>query len=130
MTNYPGDPRTSVKGKALAKQVLAEEPWCVYCGAPATQADHIVPLAAGGEHVRENMQGTCAPCNQSKGHRRAPKTRTIKPTKVLSEGPQQRAGGCLDGTHGHLVKDSGRAPKPNTNPSEASVIVTHGAWYA
>lgn len=41
---------------------------CVLCETePATQRDHIVPLALGGLHTPGNIQYTCAPCNQSKG---------------------------------------------------------------
>jgi 5-methylcytosine-specific restriction endonuclease McrA len=31
--------------------------------------DHIVPLAAGGEHVPENLAVACRPCNASKKDR-------------------------------------------------------------
>lgn len=33
--------------------------------------DHIVPLAAGGEHSRANGAVSCAPCNFRKGARAA-----------------------------------------------------------
>jgi 5-methylcytosine-specific restriction endonuclease McrA len=40
---------------------------CVYCGAPYEHADHIQPLALGGEHSRANLLPACADCNLSKG---------------------------------------------------------------
>ncbi len=38
---------------------LAENPFCVVCGEPATDADHIVPRAQGGTDARENLQAMC-----------------------------------------------------------------------
>jgi len=50
--------------RALSKQVLAEEPWC-YCGARATQADHILSLKERPDLglVRSNLVGRCGPCH-------------------------------------------------------------------
>ena len=39
---------------------------CVYCGQPATQLDHIIPLARGGEHRIGNLAAACQACNLSK----------------------------------------------------------------
>lgn len=46
---------------------------CAYCGAPATELDHIVPLRprAGepaGRHVRENLAPACCDCNRQKSN--------------------------------------------------------------
>jgi 5-methylcytosine-specific restriction endonuclease McrA len=43
---------------------------CALCGINCRslfEVDHIVPLAAGGEHVKENLQILCPPCNRKKG---------------------------------------------------------------
>jgi 5-methylcytosine-specific restriction enzyme A len=53
----------------IRKQVLADEPYCYLCGAPATQADHVVPRIKGGRNERENYRGACGPCNARKGER-------------------------------------------------------------
>ena len=42
---------------------------CSYCGCPADQADHVVPLAADGENHWENLTGACGRCNRSKSDR-------------------------------------------------------------
>jgi 5-methylcytosine-specific restriction endonuclease McrA len=42
---------------------------CAYCGAPARDGDHVVPLARGGLHCRDNLVPACSPCNKSKGSR-------------------------------------------------------------
>lgn len=52
--------------------LLANDPPCVYCGQPATQADHIVPVALGGTHHAANLAPACAHCNASKKDRPAP----------------------------------------------------------
>ncbi len=39
---------------------------CVYCGAPAEEADHLMPLARGGLHCTENLVPACQHCNRRK----------------------------------------------------------------
>lgn len=39
---------------------------CVYCGAPATSADHICPLVRGGCEIETNLVPACGHCNSSK----------------------------------------------------------------
>jgi len=40
---------------------------CVFCGKPATQADHSIPRSRGGDTTPQNLQPTCRSCNQQKG---------------------------------------------------------------
>lgn len=44
---------------------------CKICGEPANpfmfHIDHIIPIAAGGEHTRDNVQTSHPSCNMSKG---------------------------------------------------------------
>jgi 5-methylcytosine-specific restriction endonuclease McrA len=42
---------------------------CVYCAAPATSIDHVVPRSRGGEHVWENVVSCCRRCNHAKADR-------------------------------------------------------------
>jgi 5-methylcytosine-specific restriction endonuclease McrA len=42
---------------------------CVYCGAPATSLDHVVPRSRGGLHVWENVVSACRRCNHLKADR-------------------------------------------------------------
>jgi 5-methylcytosine-specific restriction endonuclease McrA len=52
------------------KGVLARDGHrCVYCSAPATSLDHVVPRSRGGEHVWENVVAACGRCNHVKGDR-------------------------------------------------------------
>lgn len=53
--------------RALALRVVAEEPVCA-CGAPSTQAGHIVAKAYGGRYERSNLKGQCWPCNLRQIH--------------------------------------------------------------
>jgi 5-methylcytosine-specific restriction endonuclease McrA len=40
---------------------------CVYCLGPATETDHVVPLATGGAHHPDNIVSACSECNLAKG---------------------------------------------------------------
>lgn len=42
---------------------------CVYCGAPATSLDHVVPKSRGGAHTWENVVSACSRCNHIKADR-------------------------------------------------------------
>jgi 5-methylcytosine-specific restriction endonuclease McrA len=42
---------------------------CVYCHAPATSLDHVVPRSRGGDHVWENVVSCCRRCNHAKADR-------------------------------------------------------------
>ena len=48
--------------------VLREEPVCRICRSKlSAEADHIVPIAAGGGRLdRKNLQGLCKPCHSHK----------------------------------------------------------------
>jgi hypothetical protein len=37
---------------------------CVYCGAPATEVDHVIPFADGGPSTMSNCVASCRPCNR------------------------------------------------------------------
>lgn len=56
--------------RAFHRAVLAREPNCRQCGAPATQADHIIPVSQGGTNdPRTNGQGLCDQCHAHKTKR-------------------------------------------------------------
>jgi 5-methylcytosine-specific restriction endonuclease McrA len=40
---------------------------CVWCGAPATQADHVLAVAKGGTSAVENLVASCGRCNHLRG---------------------------------------------------------------
>lgn len=41
---------------------------CQWCGDPATQVDHVVPLIEGGERLApSNLVASCLPCNARRG---------------------------------------------------------------
>jgi 5-methylcytosine-specific restriction protein A len=76
-------PVTRIRGRALqrARELLfAEQPLCVICLAhgierAATVRDHIIPLAEGGEDIRDNTQALCKQCNDTKGLQEAKRGR-------------------------------------------------------
>jgi 5-methylcytosine-specific restriction endonuclease McrA len=59
--------RSEVRGYA---SILRHDP-CSYCGGSAGCADHIEPLASGGEHSSDNLTAACRRCNARK------RTRTL-----------------------------------------------------
>ena len=53
--------------KVLRRQVAQMDVVCRWCmSAPATTADHIVPLSLGGRNTALNMVGSCSSCNEAK----------------------------------------------------------------
>ena len=42
---------------------------CVYCTAPATSLDHVVPRSRGGPHSWDNVVSACSRCNHVKADR-------------------------------------------------------------
>ena len=64
-----GDPRDNRSYKARRLQVLQANNWsCYYCGQDATQVDHVIPIANGGDPMSlDNLVAACKRCNLSKG---------------------------------------------------------------
>jgi 5-methylcytosine-specific restriction endonuclease McrA len=42
---------------------------CVYCSAPATSIDHVIPRSRGGAHTWDNVVSCCRRCNHAKADR-------------------------------------------------------------
>ena len=42
---------------------------CVYCGAKATEIDHVIPKAKGGTNSSYNLVASCKSCNQMKSNK-------------------------------------------------------------
>lgn len=53
----------SVSWRQLRAQVLAAEPRCRFCAAPATDVDHIVPRSRAGADERSNLRPLCHECH-------------------------------------------------------------------
>ena len=57
--------------QAMRAALFQEQPLCVLCKdagriTPATERDHVVPLAEGGQDVDGNVQALCHPCHEAK----------------------------------------------------------------
>ena len=37
---------------------------CIYCDAPFTEIEHLIPVGLGGIHAVENVAPSCGPCNR------------------------------------------------------------------
>ena len=56
--------------RRLRPEVLERDDYvCRWCGRLATTADHIVPLARGGETTLANLAAACVSCNSARGAR-------------------------------------------------------------
>lgn len=44
---------------------------CLWCGAPATTVDHLVPSSKGGSDLPHNLIASCSECNSKRGNRSA-----------------------------------------------------------
>jgi 5-methylcytosine-specific restriction endonuclease McrA len=74
MSAKRGDPRTKSVYKKRRLVVLAAANYtCFYCGAEATQIDHVVPMAKDSSMANaidmDNMVAACADCNRRKSSR-------------------------------------------------------------
>jgi len=63
------DPRDGRRYKARRLQVFNAAGWvCYYCGGDANQADHVIPIASGGDPMSlDNLVPACRRCNLRKG---------------------------------------------------------------
>ena len=62
----------------VAREIIARDGGiCVYCGAPATTADHVVPKSRGGPDDPSNLVASCTPCNESKNSHPTPRGRVL-----------------------------------------------------
>lgn len=54
----------------LRREVMERDHYaCCYCGAPATELDHVQPWSRGGLTLAGNLVAACVSCNHSKGDR-------------------------------------------------------------
>jgi len=76
-----------VRAQAIARAKRNGVTHCRHCGVELNYAqglqpnsaepDHLVPYSMGGRDHIDNLEVICRQCNQSKGHRKAPKTKNI-----------------------------------------------------
>lgn len=72
-----------VTGEFLA--ALVGDARCLYCGEPATDADHVIPISRDGRHCRLNLVPACGSCNKSKNNRLLGTEWQPKRTEVIAE---------------------------------------------
>lgn len=64
--------------KARARLIREHGEWCAFCGeVERLTVDHIIPLARGGNNEFRNLQLLCDSCNNRKGCKIAPRTRSL-----------------------------------------------------
>ena len=93
------------KWKELRKRVLAEEPTCHWCHArPSTQADHVIEIDRAPDlaYDRDNLVGSCRPCNSKRGSTYQAKKAASKKQKTVfgsPAGPTDRKSTRLNSSH-------------------------------
>ncbi|WP_156963875.1 hypothetical protein [Muricoccus aerilatus] len=82
-------------GEAKRKQrsrklILEEDPWCCYCGAPATTTDHCPPRAIFDNRIwpEGHEFPCCAPCNEA-GRRSEQVAAAILSVSLVSDAPDE-----------------------------------------
>lgn len=67
----------------LRRKSLTREPNCRECNEPAAEADHIIPIWAGGARFSmDNIQSLCGPCHEDKTNREsAARNRGTRPKR-------------------------------------------------
>ena len=78
-----------VRAQALAKAKRNGVTHCRHCNVAldyeqglqpnSAEPDHLIPYSMGGKDHVDNLEVICRQCNQSKGHRDAPKQKTTPP---------------------------------------------------
>ena len=56
-------PRGQADYKKKKRILLTENPFCHWCSAPASEADHLIEVDRGGDNSLENMVSSCRKCN-------------------------------------------------------------------
>ena len=74
-----------VRAQAIARAKRNGVTHCRHCNVPldyingrtpaSAEPDHLVPYSMGGKDHIDNLEVICRQCNQSKGHRAAPKAK-------------------------------------------------------
>ena len=82
------DPRDQRRYKARRLQVLNASGWvCYYCGGEASQVDHVIPIANGGDPMSlDNLVAACKRCNLAKGKKSQGVFLAIKDTPPVFQG--------------------------------------------
>lgn len=78
----------TIPGQEVSRALMDElrSGTCVYCGSPASHADHVRPLSRGGWHHELNLVSACEVCNTHSKH-----------SKLLVEWAQERPDLVLHG---------------------------------
>jgi hypothetical protein len=84
---------------------------CRYCGAVATELDHVQPYSRGGLTVVGNLVAACSLCNQSKGDRTPEEWRQAQAVQRLARTLGERRTG-----RGRIKAVISKTPAPPPPP--------------
>jgi 5-methylcytosine-specific restriction endonuclease McrA len=92
-----GGQLTSRKWRRIRDQVVQEEPVCRLqlscCTMRSTTADHVIPVKFRPDlkYVRQNLRGSCGPCNRRRGARPLGEVRAEEARAGLNRQPARPA---------------------------------------
>ena len=73
---------------AARRAILQDNPTCHWCGAPATEADHLIEHDRGGTDTPDNLVPACKPCNSRRGNAYKNKRDAIRlANRTIATGP-------------------------------------------
>jgi len=73
---------------AARRAILQGDPTCHWCGAPATEADHLIEHDRGGTDTPDNLVPACKPCNSRRGNAYKQKRDAIRMAqRTIATGP-------------------------------------------
>jgi hypothetical protein len=73
---------------AARRAILQDNPTCHWCGAPATEADHLIEHDRGGTDTPDNLVPACKPCNSRRGNAYKAKRDAIRmANRTIATGP-------------------------------------------
>ena len=73
---------------AARRAILQGDPPCHWCGAPATEADHLIEHDRGGTDTPDNLVPACKPCNSRRGNAYKNKRDAIRlANRTIATGP-------------------------------------------
>lgn len=61
---------------------LARNPFCVHCGAPANEVDHVIPKRRGGLDDESNWQALCGTCHKRKTQKEIQEDATARKNQI------------------------------------------------
>lgn len=109
----------------LRYAALRRENWiCRYCGARATEVDHVLPRAQGGPTALWNLAASCQHCNRQKGNQTPEQWEMAKQRQAAQRTALRRR---LPKGQGHPLRKARRITPSQPGPTLAQLLQASAA---